>query len=138
MDRLFLYGTLLPDLAPPALADALARLALVGPATTPGRLLDLREYPALVPDIECASRVAGELHAGADAALLRLLDDYEDARPEAPEEGLFVRVRVAVRLADGTRDSAWAYAWNGPIDGHPLVPGSDWRAHRARRAVATL
>ena len=42
---LFVYGTLLPELAPAKMAKAVARLKLVGTATIRGRLYDLGNYP---------------------------------------------------------------------------------------------
>src|SRR4051794_6778720 len=47
---LFVYGTLLPGQAPPAMRDLIARMSDLGPATVRGRLYDLGAYPGIILD----------------------------------------------------------------------------------------
>ena len=47
-DRLFFYGTLLPGLVRPPLADIVARLIPLGPTTTAGLLVALGRYPGML------------------------------------------------------------------------------------------
>ena len=55
LDRLFIYGTLLPGLVRPPLDALVARMTPLGPATVLGRLYDLGPYPGLVLDDDAAS-----------------------------------------------------------------------------------
>src|SRR5206468_4222213 len=98
---LFFYGTLRPELAPPDVAELLARLTPLGPATVAGRLYDLGPYPGLVLDQCEPGRVHGALFAPpADPAVLTALDDYEGFDPADPAAGLFRRVECEA-IADG-------------------------------------
>lgn len=122
---LFVYGTLHPDRAPRAIADAARRLRPVGDAIIRGRLLDLGEYPGLVladparPDHGSASEskfeeVAGEVFEVPDLATLATLDAYEDFRPNDPDASLFLRVKAAVTMSGGRELTCWVYIYNHP------------------------
>ncbi len=120
-DRLFVYGTLLPGLAPPAVAATAARLRPLGPATVPGRLYDLGPYPALVPDPAGESRVHGELLAlpAVAADLLAALDRYEG--------GQYRRVATTAVRADGGEVACWVYEYAGDVTGAVLIGHGDYR-----------
>jgi gamma-glutamylcyclotransferase (GGCT)/AIG2-like uncharacterized protein YtfP len=117
--HLFAYGTLMRGyrrhrvLAPGA--------TLVAPGTAPGRLLDLRHYPGLVPG---RGRVRGELYRLHGAELLPVLDR---------EEGYnFVRGRTTVALEGGRRVRAWIYRYRGPRARAIPIPHGDYRRIRWR------
>ena len=98
-----------------------AGATLVGEATAPGRLLDLRHYPGLIPG---RGRVRGQLYRLHRAELLPVLDR---------EEGYnFVRGRTAVTLAGGRRVQAWVYRYRGPRDRAIPIPQGDYRRIRWR------
>lgn len=119
LEHLFAYGTLMRGyvrhrvLAPGA--------TLVGEATAPGRLLDLRHYPGLIPG---RGRVRGQLYRLHRAELLPVLDR---------EEGYnFVRGRTTVTLVGGRRARAWVYRYRGPRERAIPIPHGDYRRIRWR------
>ncbi len=91
----------------------------LGTGVVHGRLLDLGQYPAVVPD-EAAS-VRGEVYRVARADRWRVLDSAEGAQ--------YHRGEVAVQMADGAAVTAFIYWYRGPRDGGVAVPGGDYRAH---------
>jgi gamma-glutamylcyclotransferase (GGCT)/AIG2-like uncharacterized protein YtfP len=110
-ELLFIYGTLHPDRAPAAIATVARTLTLVSAATIRGTLVELGEYPGVVPG---GGEVSGSLFAlpePADAAWSRL-DAYEDFRPRDPESSLFVREKTMATLPDGTHVLCWVYLYN--------------------------
>jgi gamma-glutamylcyclotransferase (GGCT)/AIG2-like uncharacterized protein YtfP len=106
---LFVYGTLRSDSGHP-MHEVLARGAvLVGRGTVGGALVDLGEYPGLVLDRDGST--PGEVWRVRDATLWATLDAYEGIGPDAEVTESYERVRVHVRLDDGTDVEAWTYAW---------------------------
>ncbi len=102
-ERLFVYGTLTPERAPPGLREVVARFVWEGAATVRGRLYDLGAYPGLVIDAT-AEPVAGRLaRLPHDPGLWPLLDRYEGVG-----EGLFRRVRCR---AEPSAREAWVYEY---------------------------
>jgi gamma-glutamylcyclotransferase (GGCT)/AIG2-like uncharacterized protein YtfP len=129
--RLFVYGTLLPG-QPNAVQLAGARH--VGPAATTARfhLLDCSHlagygcFPALRPG--GATSVKGELYL-VDARQLTALDLFE-GHPD-----LFTR--APIDLAGGGQAEAYMVL-DARFVGATVIPGGDWRAHRARQAAHRL
>jgi gamma-glutamylcyclotransferase (GGCT)/AIG2-like uncharacterized protein YtfP len=94
---------------------------LVGEATAPGRLLDLRHYPGLIPG---RGRVKGQLYRLRRVEVLPVLDR---------EEGYnFVRGRTTVTLSGGRRARAWVYRYRGPRERAIPIPHGDYRRIRWR------
>jgi gamma-glutamylcyclotransferase (GGCT)/AIG2-like uncharacterized protein YtfP len=124
---LFVYGTLMKGLGEGWLAKLGAEL--VGQGSIGGRLYDLGDYPGATPDgNESRHRVKGELYRLADPELaMRVLDQYEEFLPSRPEQSLFVRTLVLVTLANGRKEDAWAYFYNGTIDETKLIPSGDYQ-----------
>jgi len=122
-DLLFVYGTLMRGFP---LHHVLATGAeWVGAGSIAGRLVDLGQYPAAVPD--GAGRAQGEVYRVACPDLWRVLD-----YAEGPQ---YDRRETAVRLADGRTASAFVYWYRGPLDrGVPIVSG-DYRAHAPARSI---
>jgi len=119
---LFVYGTLRPDAAPPEIAEAASRLELVSPATVPGRLLQLTEYPGLIlDDASDAPRVPGTIFAVPDGRTLAALDEYEGFRVSNPETSLFQRTHATATLPDGSKRPCWVYVYNGGAAGTSTV-----------------
>ena len=136
-EHLFLYGTLLPALAPPELRPALARLRSLGRGVLRGILYDLGDHPGAVPDAQAATRIAGEVfELPDDPALLAQLDAYEGYVPERPSESLFVRVRQPVSAAGIGRLECWVYVYARDPAGAPRVVSGDWIAHARAKAAS--
>ena len=111
--HVFDYGTLLPGLAPPVLADVVARLRAVGPATVPGHLYDLGAYPGCTVDNTCGDVIHGQLlELPDDPVVLAKLDGYEGhaAHDEAGQD-LFTRTTCDATLADGRSVRTWIYVY---------------------------
>ena len=116
MDRLFVYGTLMPG---EPLWPALAPFAVSWQAVSAGgRIWDTgRGYPAVRCD-PGGGPVPGVLVAldpARAAEAVELLDEIED------EGRLYRRVEVVT-----TAGHAFAYEWLGPTDGLRLLAGG-WR-----------
>jgi gamma-glutamylcyclotransferase (GGCT)/AIG2-like uncharacterized protein YtfP len=111
---LFAYGTLRDALQ----RDVILRGAPtreIGPATAPGVLYDLGNFPGLV-DGAPGERVPGVVVELPDDAALARLDEYEDVGA-----GLFVRRRASVRLDAGDDVEAWVYVYNRPVRGRRRI-----------------
>jgi gamma-glutamylcyclotransferase (GGCT)/AIG2-like uncharacterized protein YtfP len=124
-ELLFVYGTLRPTLAADGPARLVEDLEVVGPASVPGVLLDLGDYPGLIAG---AGIVHGELLRVVDPARLAALDAYEECGGPKP---LFRRERMVARRVDGTTVDAWAYRYARPPRG-AVIAGGDYAAHVAR------
>ena len=134
-EYLFLYGTLLPELAPPLLRTSLATLRRLGLGAVPGCLYDLGPYPGAILDPNAVTRVRGQVfELPDDRAVLPLLDAYEGFDPGNPARSLYVREKRPITLADGGHLDCWVYAYNRPPGDRPLIPDGDYRRWRAARA----
>ncbi|SNT39989.1 Uncharacterized conserved protein YtfP, gamma-glutamylcyclotransferase (GGCT)/AIG2-like family [Granulicella rosea] len=111
-ELLFIYGTLHPDRAPAEIAHAARRLIPVSKGEIRGRRYELGAYPGVVLDEGGDDRVRGEVFLVPDAETLAQLDEYEDFHSELPAASLFLRVRTAVHLQDGSSLSCWIYVYN--------------------------
>ncbi len=134
---LFVYGTLSPDLAPPALQPFVRQLTEIGKASIAGILYDLGEYPGAVEPTSLENtyvaggvggnpeepRVHGTLYELRDPKLLLKFDEYEGIDPARPEDSLFVRRQVFARLAKGEQVYCWAYFYNRPVNAAVAIPG---------------
>jgi gamma-glutamylcyclotransferase (GGCT)/AIG2-like uncharacterized protein YtfP len=132
-DRLFVYGTLLPERAPAELLPLVARLLPLGAASVRGRLYDLGPFPGAVPDLEAAATIRGRVFDVPDAELLAALDAYEGDGPDGPGGSGFVREVSRARLEDGSALECWIYAWRGDVASARPVEGGDYWAYRDAR-----
>ena len=100
----------------------------IGPATTPGELYTIGDFPGLVlaaslptaPALDTDDcQVRGELFEIFDpATFFATLDVIEGYWPEQTERSLFVRRLINAQTATGTA-KAWAYILNIPLNGLP-------------------
>jgi gamma-glutamylcyclotransferase (GGCT)/AIG2-like uncharacterized protein YtfP len=126
-DHLFVYGTLLPELASAAGRELLGRCARVGRGSLPGRLYDLGDYPALVPEPAAPGRVVGQvLRLPEREGVLGKLDRYEAFDPADPAGSLFLRLPCDIDLDDGSRLACWVYVYNRDPGGATPIPGGDY------------
>ncbi len=128
---LFVYGSLLPGLRPPALAGVLAGCIDRGPGSVPGRLYDLGPYPAAVHDPGAATHVQGRVfELPADRDVLAALDRYEGFDAANPADSLYLRVAQCVDQARGGSVLCWVYVYNRDPGDALEVPGGDYAAWR--------
>jgi gamma-glutamylcyclotransferase (GGCT)/AIG2-like uncharacterized protein YtfP len=127
MDALFTYGTLMRG-QPRAHFIARANPIRIVPATAPGRLVDLGEFPGLVPPRMPRHRVTGEyVEFDPASGLLARLDAIEEYLPANERASLYIRRRIEVTLQDATTAAAWAYIYNRPYDPRRIIKSGDWR-----------
>jgi gamma-glutamylcyclotransferase (GGCT)/AIG2-like uncharacterized protein YtfP len=119
----FVYGTLLPGLAPPVIADVVGTLRVVGPGTLPGRLYHLGAYPGCIVDDGCDTLIFGQVLELPDQAVLERLDWYEGYAAHDDAGSLFVRTVCDVTLADGGQVRSWVYVYNRPVKAARLISG---------------
>jgi gamma-glutamylcyclotransferase (GGCT)/AIG2-like uncharacterized protein YtfP len=128
---LFVYGTLQRSQQMDAVLRGASNWRYAGTATVAGELYDAGDYPVLVLNRRSRSKVRGRIVEIDDSmAALALLDDYEGVR-----EGLYVRRRRRVDVADGSRRIAWVYEYARPVDGMRRIaawPTVRRAAHAAR------
>lgn len=129
-DHIFLYGTLLPRLAPASIRPTVARLRQVGRGWLSGALYDLGPYPGAVFSVE-ATRVWGVVfELPDDPAVLAALDDYEGYVAHDEQGSLFTRVRSTATIEAGGRLECWGYVYNRETVGLRLIASGDYLAYR--------
>jgi gamma-glutamylcyclotransferase (GGCT)/AIG2-like uncharacterized protein YtfP len=127
-DLVFFYGTLMSGFARPGRIRLNSQLKPISRGSIEAALFDLGPYPAAVPAPH--SRVWGEVHQMLDVpAVLTALDGIEGFTPEEPENGLYTRAEIPVRLEDGRVEFAWAYFYNAPLGNATRIDSGDYREH---------
>ncbi len=132
---LFVYGTLMGDasgnLGQTERDRLRAESTSVGPATMPGKLYDLGQYPGLVI-VHGGGAVQGEIITLFDPdRTFAWLDLYEGVEPsQSSVDGFpspeFVRRPVAAALYNGEPCRVWVYAYIGPLRGARFLPEARW------------
>ena len=130
---MFVYGTLLPRLAPPEIESTVRRLRRVGRGTIRGRLFDLGDYPGAILT-RSGPMIQGMIfEVPNDPEVLHRLDEFEGFDPAKPKSSLFVRKRRRAQMQDGTKIFCWVYAYNGSVkDAQPVATG-DYSKSRTQR-----
>jgi gamma-glutamylcyclotransferase (GGCT)/AIG2-like uncharacterized protein YtfP len=124
--HLFVYGTLRAAFDGPMARWLRQSARLVGPATIDGALYRIADYPGLVAGP--SGRVQGDLFALTDAAaILAVLDDYEECAAHHPQPHEYRRVAMTVQAADGPVE-AWVYLYARDTAGLALVANGDFLA----------
>lgn len=121
MERIFVYGTLLPGLCR---HDAMQGARSLGRGSITGLLYDLGPYPAVVHG---AGKVWGEVFE-VDATVLAALDAIEAFYPDAPaDKSEYIREEVVVQMDDAKVTlSAWFYRFNQSIAGKHQIEHGDY------------
>lgn len=126
-EHLFVYGTLRRGVD-----RAMSRLLIqyakfTGLGTFQGRLYDLGTYPGIVPSVDTADAVVGEIYVLHDPdRILNWLDKYEDYTPDQPEQSLYLRRTVSITMSGNKSLQAWIYLYNRPIDGFRRIESGDY------------
>lgn len=121
---LFVYGTLRRAFDGPMALWLRGVATHVGPATALGSLYRVEDYPAFVPNGQ--GRVTGDLFALPDpAAILAVLDAYEECSDDFPMPHEYRRERLIVRASGGTRE-AWTYIYARDVAVLPRIESGDF------------
>jgi gamma-glutamylcyclotransferase (GGCT)/AIG2-like uncharacterized protein YtfP len=116
-EYIFLYGSLLPELAPARMAATVNRLKEVAAGTVRGRLYDLGNYPGAV--LGGRSRIRGRIfELPSEKSVLKAFDDYEGSE--------YLRKKCRAVLQDGRKITCWIYEYNRDPGSAKLVPGGDY------------
>jgi len=130
--NVFVYGTLMRgESRHHILRECGVELMLL--ADAPGLLVDLGDYPALVPGGP-GDLVRGELiRCRNSAELFRRLDEIEGFRGKGRKDNLFERKLTPVGMMDGHVREGWVYTYARTVSAAPLIPSGDWRERRGNR-----
>ena len=122
MNRLFIYGTLLPGLR---LETQMQGARFVGAAQVPGRLVDVGRYPGL---LQGDGLVTGEVYDVDDAHLARL-DTVEDMVPGDRATSQYWREVVTVAGGPLQGQQVQTYVYNRPVAGCTPIAHGDYRRY---------
>ena len=122
MNRLFIYGTLMPGLR---LEAEMHGALYVGAAQVPGRLVDVGRYPGL---LRGDGLVTGEVYEVDDAHLARL-DEVEDMVPGDRAASQYWREDVTVCGGPLQGQRVQTYVYNRPVDDCTPITHGDYRRY---------
>ncbi len=121
---LFIYGTLLPDIAPSEIVNASNKLRYIGKGFVYGRLYDLGDYPAAV--LNSGGKIFGRVYRlPEDENILPEFDKFEGYSPDNLPKSLYLRKKVRVFLMDKTL-SCWVYEYNQDISNAVAIESGDY------------
>lgn len=110
VDGVFVYGTLMRGECRHQSLQGDAEVHCTGPARTSGRLLDLGDFPGLIPAVQQGEQVLGEYYQVADVGrTLGILDEIEEFRGYGVPGSLYTRVLTRVDVGAGVLQMAWTY-----------------------------
>lgn len=98
----------------------------------PGQLVNLGNYPGLLPPDSAGSEVSGELYAF-DTSIsqwdqaLACWDHIEGFHGISCASNHYMRLLTRVRVESGRDEIAWVYVYVGQRTGAKLIPGNSWR-----------
>ncbi len=115
---LFVYGTLLRELASPMHSLLTSFAEYVGETEIQGQLYEVDQYPGLILSKNSEDKVQVEVYRlkNPDTVIQRL-DDYEGCSPLFPEPHEFRRIKTKVLLKKNQTVSGWVYIFNLSIQG---------------------
>jgi gamma-glutamylcyclotransferase (GGCT)/AIG2-like uncharacterized protein YtfP len=122
MNRLFIYGTLLPGLR---LEAQMQGARFVGAAQVPGRLVDVGCYPGF---LQGDGLVTGEVYDVDDAHLARL-DTVEDMVPGDRVASQYWREVVTVAGGPLQGQPVQTYVYNRSVDDCTPIAHGDYRRY---------
>jgi gamma-glutamylcyclotransferase (GGCT)/AIG2-like uncharacterized protein YtfP len=119
---LFIYGTLMPGLR---LASEMQGAVFLGAAQVQGRLIDVGQYPGLLPGV---GQVVGEVYE-VDHAHLARLDGVEEMVPGDRVASQYWREGVTVTGGPLQGLRVQAYFYNHPDPSGQPIPHGDYRRY---------
>jgi gamma-glutamylcyclotransferase (GGCT)/AIG2-like uncharacterized protein YtfP len=126
---LFVYGSLLSNVAHPMGDRLRGEAKLIGAAVMQGRLYTLSWYPAAVASDDPSDYVIGEVYQ-LDNPIHSLgwLDEYEGIIPaQSMTKGAeYSRVERSVRVARGGNVMAWVYLYQGDVTRLARITSGRW------------
>lgn len=124
--HLFVYGSLRKGFQSPVYEYISRYFHYVCEASVKGKLVDMGEYPAAVPEGD--QQIIGELYLIKDMEefgwAFAQLDDYEGVNVEEGETQLYRRELAQVECTEGTTP-AWIYWYNQDVSGKPIIASGD-------------
>ncbi|MBL7752175.1 MAG: gamma-glutamylcyclotransferase [Chitinophagaceae bacterium] len=124
--HLFVYGSLRKGFQSPVYEYISRYFHYLGEARVPGKLVDMGDYPAAVPDGE--HWILGELYIIKNPDefgwAFGQLDDYEGVNVEEGETQLYRRELAEIHTPEGTVH-AWIYWYNQDVSGRPIIASGD-------------
>jgi gamma-glutamylcyclotransferase (GGCT)/AIG2-like uncharacterized protein YtfP len=122
MNRLFIYGTLMPSLR---LEAEMKGARFVGAAQVPGCLVDVGRYPGFLAG---EGLVTGEVYE-VDHVHLARLDVVEGVVPGDRAASQYWREVVTVLSGPLQGQQVQTYVYNRPVDGCTPIPHGDYRRY---------
>ncbi|MDW7673632.1 MAG: gamma-glutamylcyclotransferase family protein [Bacillota bacterium] len=125
--KLFVYGTLMSKCQQAALF--FPHNAKYIEATTLGKLIDLGEYPGMVPSDDPTDLIYGEVVIAEDKwqEVLAKLDEYEDYLACDEANSLYVRRKAVATITEtGEKIEVWCYLYNQDIKDYPIISSGSW------------
>lgn len=113
MNRLLVYGTLMPNDGSPVIA-------------VKGRMFDLGHYPGVVDIGTADSTVLCQVIEVSDSRL-NDLDRYEGFCASDPSNSLYIRIR---------HGDAYIYQYNGDVTDRPQIASGDWLSLNKQKGMA--
>ena len=125
--HLFVYGTLRHNSGHER-AQWLGTIAkFKGAARLAGRLVDLGDYPGLLPPTNALQKVRGDLwELPEDGEILEALDRYEGCHADDPDPHEYRRILCTATDGEGARIPCWAYLFQWPAKHRRIIPEGDW------------
>lgn len=134
---LFVYGSLRQGFNSPAYGYISQYFELVAEGKISGKLYDLGEFPAAIPD-EGAAFIIGELYRIKNVDefewAMAQLDDYEGVDASFDEPAMYQRLLTEIHLNDGSTQNAWVYWYTGSVEGKPQIHSGDLLQYIAARS----
>jgi len=125
--HLFVYGTLMKGERRHHYLAGADAVGTCRAARVPGLLLDLGDYPGLLPAANTGSQVGGELYElRRPDVLLPVLDQVEGFSGYQKSGSLFRRALLRATPVAHQTCLAWVYLLARP-GGHPVIASGDWR-----------
>ncbi|MFK7935702.1 MAG: gamma-glutamylcyclotransferase [Saprospiraceae bacterium] len=126
---LFVYGSLMLNIGSPMSNFLAQRAKFIGEGKVKGYLYDIGSYPGLVVDKQNGSLITGHVFELRHAEQVwKVLDDYEDYRPDEVEKSLYRRERALVMIAGKALDCQ-TYLYNQSVAQLAIIPTgnyADW------------
>lgn len=125
--HLFVYGSLRSGFHSPAYEYISRYFDLVSEGKVKGKLYDMGEYPAAIPD-NGDHYIIGELYVIKNrdefSWAMGQLDDYEGLTVEAGETPEYRR-DIAIVYTTGKETRSWIYWYHGNTEGRPVIESGD-------------